>query len=199
MESSKFKKKTTIQLILLIVGILLIFLTYFSSPIKDENEKTVEDISITEKSGEEEKNKNIFEDLEYKGTDTNGNKFIIFSEHSDFRTDRPEIINMQNVLCYFYFKDGTILEIRSKTGTYNNVTLDMSFAKNVNMFYMDSSLFSEKADFSNANNRLTVEGNIKTQSPEGNLAADKLNFDFTDKKLKVSMYNEDKVNIKTKF
>ena len=97
------------------------------------------------------------------------------------------------------FKDGTILEIRSKTGTYNNVTLDMSFAKNVNMFYMDSSLFSEKADFSNANNRLTVEGNIKTQSPEGNLAADKLNFDFTDKKLKVSMYNEDKVNIKTKF
>ena len=75
----------------------------------------------------------------------------------------------------------------------------MSFAKNVNMFYMDSSLFSEKADFSNANNRLTVEGNIKTQSPEGNLAADKLNFDFTDKKLKVSMYNEDKVNIKTKF
>jgi len=199
MESSKFKKKTTIQLILLIVGILLIFLTYFSSPIKDENEKTVEDISITEKSGEEEKNKNIFEDLEYKGTDNNGNKFIIFSEHSDFRTDRPEIINMQNVLCYFYFKDGTILEIRSKTGTYNNVTLDMSFAKNVNMFYMDSSLFSEKADFSNANNRLTVEGNIKTQSPEGNLAADKLNFDFTDKKLKVSMYNEDKVNIKTKF
>ena len=199
MESSKFKKKTTIQLILLIVGILLIFLTYFSSPIKDENEKTVEDISITEKSGEEEKNKNIFEDLEYKGTDNNGNKFIIFSEHSDFRTDRHEIINMQNVLCYFYFKDGTILEIRSKTGTYNNVTLDMSFAKNVNMFYMDSSLFSEKADFSNANNRLTVEGNIKTQSPEGNLAADKLNFDFTDKKLKVSMYNEDKVNIKTKF
>ena len=199
MESSKFKKKTTIQLILLIVGILLIFLTYFSSPIKDENEKTVEDISITEKSGEEEKNKNIFEDLEYKGTDNNGNKFIIFSEHSDFRTDRPEIINMQNVLCYFYFKDGTILEIRSKTGTYNNVTLDMSFAKNVNMFYMDSSLFYEKDDFSNANNRLTVEGNIKTQSPEGNLAADKLNFDFTDKKLKVSMYNEDKVNIKTKF
>ena len=199
MESSKFKKKTTIQLILLIVGILLIFLTYFSSPIKDENEKTVEDISITEKSGEEEKNKNIFEDLEYKGTDNNGNKFIIFSEHSDFRTDRPEIINMQNVLCYFYFKDGTILEIRSKTGTYNNVTLDMSFAKNVNMFYMDSSLFSEKADFSNKNSSLVIEGDVKTKSPNGDIMADVLNFDFSDKKLKVSMHSsEEKVKIKTK-
>ena len=184
---------------MLTVGILLIFLTYFSGPIKNKNQEKVEDISITEKSGEEEKDKNIFENLEYKGTDNNGNRFVIFSEYSDFKTDKPEIINMKNILCYFYFKDGTVLEIRSKSGTYNNVTLDMSFAENVNMFYMDNSLFSEKADFSNENNRLTVEGNIKTQSPEGNLMADKLNFDFTDKKLKVSMYNEDKVNVKTKF
>ena len=29
--------------------------------------------------------------------------------------------------------------------------------------------------------------------------ADKLNFDFSDKKLKASMYNEDRVNIKTSF
>ena len=106
---------------------------------------------------------------------------------------------MKNIICHFNFKDGTVLEIRSKTGTYNNVTLDMSFTENVNMFYEDSSLFSDKADFSNANSLLVVEGNVRTQNPDGDLMADKLNFDFTDKKLKVSMYNEDRVNIKTKF
>tara|TARA_Y100000590_G_scaffold458143_1_gene612208 strand:- start:268 stop:867 length:600 start_codon:yes stop_codon:yes gene_type:complete len=199
MALNKLKKKTTIQLILFAIGILLVFLIYFSNPINKKSEKILEDITITEKSSEEDKNKNIFEDLEYKGTDNNGNKFVIFSEYSDFNTDRPEIINMKNILCYFYFKDGTILEIRSKLGTYNNVTLDMSFAENVNMLYMNNSIFSDKADFSNENNSLTVEGNVKTESPEGNLMADKLNFDFADKKLKVSMYNEEKVNIKTKF
>ena len=106
---------------------------------------------------------------------------------------------MKSIICYFYFEDGSVLEIRSKTGTYNNVTLDMSFAENVNMFYKDSSLFSDKADFSNSNNRLTVEGNVKTNSPDGNLVADIVDFDFAKKKLKISMYNEDRVNIKTNF
>ena len=106
---------------------------------------------------------------------------------------------MKGVLCYFYFKDGNVLEIRSETGTYNNVTLDMNFAENVNMFYKENALFSDKADFSNAENRLLVEGNVKTQGPNGELIGDKLNFDFIEKKLKISMYNEEKVNIKTNF
>ena len=69
------------------------------------------------------------------------------------------------------------------------------------MFYEGSSLFSDKADFSNEDNQLFIEGNVKTKSPNGDLIADKLNFDFSDKKLKVSMYNNnnDKVNIKTKI
>ena len=130
---------------------------------------------------------------------SNGNEFVIFSEYSEFKTEEPSIINMKNVSCFFYFKDGTILEIRSKKGIYNNVTLDMSFEENVNMFYMDNSLVSDKADFSNENNNLIIEGNVTTQSQKGELMADKLNFDFSDKKLKASMYNEDRVNIKTSF
>ncbi len=200
MALNKFSKKTTIQLMLLTIGILLVFLTYFSKPIKKENQKKSESTYEVKEGQKDSEDTSVFEDVEYKGVDNNGNKFVIFSEYSDFSKNRPEIINMKNILCYFYFKDGTVLEIRSKTGVYNNVTLDMSFAKNVNMFYADNSLFSDKADFSNASNRLTIEGNVKTQSPDGGLVADKLNFDFVDKKLRLSMYdNEEKVNIKTKF
>ena len=66
------------------------------------------------------------------------------------------------------------------------------------MFYENSTLISDKADYSNSNGLLIIEGNVKTENNEGVILADKLNFDFIDKKLKVSMYNENKVNIKTK-
>ena len=200
MASNNLKfKKTTIQLILFTAGMLLIFLIYFSESDKKGKLEKLEDISSTQKDTAEDKGLNIFEDVEYKGVDNNGNRFVIFSKYSDFKIDRAEIINMKGVLCYFYFKDGNVLEIRSETGTYNNVTLDMNFAENVNMFYKENALFSDKADFSNAENRLLVEGNVKTQGPNGELIGDKLNFDFIDKKLKISMYNEEKVNIKTNF
>ncbi len=200
MELSKFRKKNFFQLGLLAIGLLLIFFIYFSNPNKEKKQEVSIDISDIKNENKEDKNLNFFENLEYKGTDNNGNRFVILSEYSDFRQDQPEIINMKNIVCYFYFKDGTVLEIRSGTGVYNNVTLDMSFAKNVNMFYIDNSLFSDRADYSNENNNLSVEGNIKTQSPEGGLVADKLSFDFADKKLKVSMHdNDERVNVKTKL
>ena len=191
MVLNKFKKKAVLQIALLTVGIFLIFLIYFSDQTKDKNKKT-------EENNYESKDLNVFENLEYKGTDRDGNKFVILSEYSDFRQDKPELINMQGVLCYFYLEDG-ILEIRSRTAKYNNVTLDMSFAENVNMLYKDGSLFSDKADYNNASSRLVIEGNVKGQGPDGDLVADKLNFDLIDKKLKISMNNDEKVNIKTKF
>ena len=184
---------------LLTAGFLLVIFIYFLNPANKKQEKILEDVSDIKDTGSDIENKNIFENLEYRGVDKNKNEFVIFSEYSEFKTEEPSIINMKNVSCFFYFKDGTILEIRSKTGIYNNVTLDMSFEENVNMFYMDNSLVSDKADFSNENNNLIIEGNVTTQNQKGELMADKLNFDFSDKKLKASMYNEDRVNIKTSF
>ena len=199
MELNRARKKTAIQLMLLTVGFLLVIFIYFLNPANKKQEKILEDVSDIKDTSSDIENKNIFENLEYRGVDKNKNEFVIFSEYSEFKTEEPSIINMKNVSCFFYFKDGTILEIRSKTGIYNNVTLDMSFEENVNMFYMDNSLVSDKADFSNENNNLIIEGNVTTQSQKGELMADKLNFDFSDKKLKASMYNEDRVNIKTSF
>ena len=204
MELNRARKKTAIQLMLLTVGFLLVIFIYFLNPANKKQEKILEDISDIKDTGSDVENKNIFENLEYRGVDKNKNEFVIFSEYSEFKTEEPSIININyfNYLqskAIFYFKDGTILEIRSKTGIYNNVTLDMSFEENVNMFYMDNSLVSDKADFSNENNNLIIEGNVTSQSQKGELMADKLNFDFSDKKLKASMYNEDRVNIKTNF
>tara|TARA_Y100001970_G_scaffold278586_1_gene384487 strand:+ start:1587 stop:2195 length:609 start_codon:yes stop_codon:yes gene_type:complete len=201
MELNRLRKKNITQLFLLLIGLLLIFLIYFSNPNKKNNtEKSISNSKQTEGPNKVDENLNFFENLEYKGVDNNGNRFVIYADYSNFSKDKPEIINMEKMLCYFYFADGTTLEVRSGFGTYNNVSLDISFAENVNMFYVENTLFSDKADFVNSDNTLFVEGNVRTQSPNGEVFADKLNFDFNDKKLKISMYeNNEKVNVKTKI
>ena len=196
MVLNKFRKKKLIQFSLLLVGIFLILLIYFSNTIKES--VTSQDIKSKDNVENNLEGITIFENLEYRGEDKSGNKFVIFSDYSDFEENLPEIIRMRGILCYFYFKDGTILEVRSKKGVYNNVSLDISFSKNVSMFYMDNSLFSDKADYKNEENRLYVEGNVRSEGPKGNFTSDKLNFDFTDKTVKVSMHQEnERVNVKT--
>ena len=201
MESSKFKLNKTkfIQISLLLIAFFLIFFTYFSNLKKKQASTNLDQIKTIEPDGQKEKAVNTFVDVQYSGFDKNGNRFIIGSRHANFEIERPEIIRMEQILCNFYFKDGTKLTIISDFGIYNNVSDDMEFTENVKMNYLENVLFSEKANFFNAKNELLIEGNVKTKSPEGELRADKLDFNLDSKKLKISMYNDKKVNIKVNF
>ena len=51
----------------------------------------------------------------------------------------------------------------------------------------------------NSENYFVVQGNVLGEGPLGNVAADKLNVDLIQKKMKISMYNESKVNIKVNY
>ena len=202
MASSKFKLKKTqlIQISLLLLALFLIFFTYFLNLKKKQTSTNLDQIKTVETDKQKkEEVVDTFVDVEYSGFDKNGNRFVIGSEYANFEIDKPNIIRMEQILCTFYFKDGTNLTIVSNYGIYNNVTDDMEFTENVKMNYLENVLFSEKANFFNAKNELLIEGNVKTISPEGELQADKLDFNLDSKKLKVSMYNDKKVNIKVNF
>ena len=201
MASSKFKLNKTkfIQISLLLLALLLIFFTYFFNLKKKQLSTNLDQIKTVETDGKKEGAVNTFLDMEYGGFDKNGNRFIIGSKYASFEIDRPDVIRMEQILCTFYFKDGTNLTIVSDYGIYNNVTDDMEFTENVKMNYLENVLFSEKANFFNVKNELLIEGNVKTKSPEGELQADKLDFNLGSKKLKISMYNDKKVNIKVNF
>ena len=199
LNKKKISKKNIIQLSLLFAGLFLIFITYFSSPKKIETTPELAKTQKSEKKISQDENQegiNRFEDVEYRGVDINGNRYVIGSKYANFTTERPEIINMTQILCTFYFKDGTNLVIVSDLGTYNNTTNDMEFKENVKMNYLKNILFAESANFMNVKNELRVEGNVITEGPQGELQADKLDFDLSTKKLKISMYNDEKVNIK---
>ena len=46
---------------------------------------------------------NYFEDIEYKGIDANGNRYLLKSEVATFDDKSPELVNMNGMFATFYF------------------------------------------------------------------------------------------------
>ena len=189
-------KKQYLQITLFLIGILIIFLTYFTTFKKKGDPLEVSDVKKIENKELDESvdDLNSFEDVEYRGI-ANGNRYVIGSRYANFTNEMPNLINMKNVECIFYLNGGD-LYIVSDEVIYNNVTNDMEFTKNVKVNYLENVLFSERVNFKNEENELMVEGNVISEGPEGKLRADRMDFDLNSKKLKISMYNYEKVNIK---
>ena len=198
LSKTKIKRKTLIQISLVSFGLLIIFFTYFYTGDKDVSLDKIVEKEI-EKDVIEKEGFNTFENITYEGKDSNDNDFVLNAEYAEFATNESNIIYMKKIVCRFFFKDGTTLKILSDKGIYDNISNDMEFEENVEMYYLENKLFSDKANFVNSENYLIVQGNVIGEGPLGNVAADKLNVDFIKKKMKISMYNENKVNIKVNY
>ncbi len=194
----KFNRKVFLQISLFLLGTIIIFFTYFN---KDKDETITGDKVESEikKIEENKEGLNTFENITYEGIDSNNNKFVIDADYAEFTADEANIIYMKGIVSRFFFKDGTILRITSNKGIYDNITNDIEFEENVKMYYLENKLFSEKASYKNSENYLLVQGNVIGEGPQGDLVADKLNLDLIEKKMKISMYNQSKVNIKVNY
>ena len=192
-------KKKIFQISLVFIGLLIIFFTYFFNLEKKQPSEVVTETETKENEEFLEEGVNRFENVEYKGIDNTGNKFTIGSQFAEFKKEKPELIFMENVECFFTFKDNTVLLISSKKGIYNNISNDMQFSEDVKMDYLENTIFSDRANFNNYENQLLIAGNVRGDGPTTNLKADELDFDLNTKDLKISMYSEERVKIKTKF
>ena len=187
------KKLRLFQTILLIVGIIIIFIIYTDKGLflnKKINQKTTP-LLENETTGQKE---NIFYNIEYSGLDLAGNRYIIKSKEATTNASNQEIVNMKFVESFFYFKDDTVLKVKSDYGTYNNKTLDMFFNSNVKANYQNSVLFAENAEYSNSENFLSISGKVKIEDFKGTMFADKLLFDIKKQKLNITSFNDDKIN-----
>ena len=187
------KKLRLFQAILLIVGIIIIFITYTDKGLflnKKINQKTTTLIE-NETTGQKE---NIFYNIEYSGLDLAGNRYIIKSKEATTDASNQEIVNMKFVESFFYFKDDTVLKVKSDYGNYNNKTLDMFFNSNVKANYQNSTLFAENAEYSNSENFLSISGKVKIEDFKGTMFADKLLFDIKKNKLNITSFNDHKIN-----
>ena len=194
------KKLRIIQISLLALGLFIFFITYFndnkSSPKKvivsqNLKNKIEED---AQKNLDKEKNINAFYNIQYSGLDISGNRYVLKSKEARTSESRNELINMIGVDAIFYFKDDTILYVKSNNALYNNITLDTKFFNGVEATYEESELSAKEAEYSNSKNFITITNNVKINDPKGNLYADKLFFDIKNKNLSITSFKNSKIN-----
>ena len=191
------KKILIIQILIFIFAISLLFTTYYTDELVEnvlEVKKPIKSKVITKNSS----NSNTFEDIQYKGIDLNGNRYIIDSKFAEFDLSKPELIKMRVMNATFYFKDGSVLKVVGDWGTYNNKSFDMEFRDNIKAVYLDNNLYSDNLDYYNSKNLLTIYGNVVTESVQGTTKSDKLVVDLKDQTLNMTMYNNEQVNVKLK-
>ena len=176
------------QFFLFVISTLIVYFFYF-------NKDKVENIEVENIKTAEDESSNVFNDIEYSGFDLNGNRYYLFSSEAIFDSEKPEIVNMKDVLARFTFKDGSILIVRSKTGLFNNKSLDMFFADNVNSEYNKHILYSNNIDYLNTKSLLKVYGNVNGSGPKGKINAENLNFDLKNKTLDISAIENGQVNV----
>ena len=183
------------QLALLVVGLIIIFFTYFQDGenFLKKNSLNNQNDTIIQKLNEEDK-KDVFLNIEYSGLDFSGNRYILKSKEAINDNSLNEIVHLKGVTSDFYFKDNTVLTVKSDKGRYNNKTLDMTFEGNVEASYEKSKLFAEQAEYINSQSFLIVSKNVKVEDPKGSMNADKLFFDIKKQKLNISSLNNNKIN-----
>tara|TARA_B100000963_G_scaffold290080_1_gene259835 strand:+ start:1640 stop:2257 length:618 start_codon:yes stop_codon:yes gene_type:complete len=193
------KKKLRItQICLISIGVLTLIFTY-SDKINFKNEldsqglkKEIENKIVDKNEGTEG---NIFYNIEYSGLDLAGNRYILRSESAINNQLNDDMIDMKGVTAIFYFKDGTVLNIKSDFGEYNNNTLDINFKSNIVAEYEESTLKAQYAEYSNSQGFLKITDNVIVNDIQGNLIADKLLFDIKSQTLKIETFNDNKISV----
>jgi hypothetical protein len=193
------KKLRIVQLCLISIGILTLIFTYSDkinlkkkSSTAQELKKEVDDNMINNK---ENANGNVFYNIEYSGLDLAGNRYILKSQSAINNSLDSDLIDMTGVTAVFYFKDGTILKIKSNFGEYNNSTLDINFKSDIKAEYGESTLEAQYAEYSNSQGFLTVTDNVIVNDVQGNLVADKLLFDIKSQILEIETFNDKRIRV----
>ena len=193
------KKLRIVQLCLISIGILTLIFTYSDkinlkkkSSTAQELKKKIDDNMINNK---ENANGNVFYNIEYSGLDLAGNRYILKSKSAINNSLDSDLIDMTGVTAVFYFKDGTILKIKSNFGEYNNSTLDINFKSDIKAEYGESTLEAQYAEYSNSQGFLTVTDNVIVNDIQGNLIADKLLFDIKSQILEIETFNDKRIRV----
>jgi len=194
--TSRKKNILLIQVFIFFLASFLLYNTYRDKSVdsvKDKSKDKGVNIEVTSNP-----DTNSFEKIVYSGLDLNGNRYSLFAERAEFRTEKPEFINMEGMIAYFYFKDNTVLKVVGDTGYYNNQTYNMQFRENVKAEYLTNYLFSDQLTYSNTEGRITITGNVKGESIQGDVVADNIEIDLKDKTANFSMFSDKQVNVNLK-
>ena len=191
--------KRIVQLSLISIGLFLILATYFFYPQMIKNKflegKTVEDdLTKTDVIGSKERN--TFENVEYKGLYDMNKPFKVKSEKAYILIKEPDVVYMTNMYVTLDMDDGRVITITSDKGRYNKVTYDCFFENNVKAIDGKTTVLAENLDLLATEDSATVYNNVFLTNDSGSLRADKVYYDFETNHYQISMFSDKKVKIK---
>ena len=191
--------KRIVQLSLISIGLFLILATYFFYPkmIKNkflEEETVKHGVTKTDITGSKERN--TFENVEYKGLYDMNKPFKVKSEKAYILIKEPDVIYMTNMHVTLDMDDGRVIIITSDKGKYNKVTYDCFFENNVKAIDGETTVLAENLDLLATEDSATVYNNVFLTNDSGSLRADKVYYDFETNHYQISMFSDKKVKIK---
>ena len=191
--------KRAAQLSLIFIGLFLILATYFFYPkiIKNKflEEETVEDV-VTKTDMTDSKERNTFENVEYKGSYDINKPFKVKSEKAYILIKNPDVVYMSNMSVTLEMDDGRVVLITSDKGKYNKVTYDCFFENNVKAIDGETTVLAENLDLLATEDSATVYNNVFLTNDSGSLLADKVYYDFETNPYQISMFSDKKIKIK---
>ncbi len=188
-----------ITFILIFVGVLLILFTYFYPNIKENKSIVKNDIEkdLTDSAEELKENTTFFENLRYEGLFNLDKTFIVQSEKAYIDNKEPDIVHMTDMHVILYLEDGRTVNITSDGGKYNKINYDIFFNKNVYATDGETKIFSEYLEMLGNESTVKIYEDVNINYSTGSsLSADKIEYDFETKYLKVSMFDDKRIKMK---
>ena len=187
------KYKTIIQFVFAIFFLIIIFLfyhKYFQSNKKSLN------TSITGDDSKNIESKNdLIKDMSYETTDSNGNKYFIYSKYGETDINNSNIILMKDVFARVEIFEKDTIYINSLSARYNVINYETNFNKEVRVKYLDHTIFAENMDLSFQKNFAWLYTNVVYKGYGYELYADKIEIDLITKNSKIYTDNGKKVKI----
>ena len=193
------KKNKIIQFSLVIVGIILLFFTYYTSD-KGKIVDIDKNIVIGDVVRLTEETSNIIENVKYVGTNNKGIFFELNAAVAVIKHDDPNISQLQDVFVVIKLSDLRTIHIRSDKAVFNKISNDCEFFGNVEITEQDNIITSDNLDLYMSKNLITAYNNVKYNSIKGFLIADKVDMDILKNEANIFMFEKnDKVQVKYKY
>ena len=206
--------KSFLQLFLLSLIIILGFFfykNYFSTnhinEIAREDDTSKEKIlvnpqenqSINSKKNIPQAKSNLIKNLKYKVKLADSGEYEINANLSELSyQDEAEIILMKEVIARFIDEKGKIITVKADKATFNNLTYNTEFEKNITIKYLNNIITAEKLNFDFKKSDILIRENIIYNGPYGFVKADNIIINIITKNIKAFMDNSDnKIEIKS--
>ena len=186
-----------IQIFLISIGFLIIIGTYLLYP-KIERDRLKGSVVENEQPliKDDENAVNKFEELEFRGFYNFDNPFVVVSEEAVISPENSDIVYMTNMKITIKMNDGRTIVIVGDKGEYNKVTYDCYLENNVIASDGETEILSDNLNLISSKDSASIYNNVVVNNKNGQLKADKVDYNFESKYYKVSMFKDERIKIK---